>query len=663
MKSIKTKLILSFSIVILIITMIVSTIALTTGYSSLKEKSETSLELLSQEGAKIVESRMSEVLSSLTIISKKTEIAQMGWEVDISVLKEELNKTDFVDIGFVLPNGYTYYTDGTVRLMSDRSYVQSALSGKAEISDVIISRVTRQPEIEVAVPVYYDTEVVGALVGRKEAVSLSEITQDIGYGEKGYSFMINGVGTVIAHPEQDKVIDRINPIHEAQADNTYSSLAKSLLTILQQEKGNTEFQYNSGSYFAAYATITGTDWRIIITADESEIMDSIPKMVNTILKAMGIVLLLSIGIVFVLDSRLTRPLREMTNQSKQLGNLDISKNVDNSYLQQKDEIGTLSRTFQILTDNLRTIIRELSESANQVSDTARTLTESTQHSAEASEDITRTVEEIAKGAYEQAKNTETGLLQASVLDQKMNKNHQLMLNLNTTIDQVLILVEGGLKEIDKLIRLTDDNKAATRRISEVVLEMKKSSGQIGEASKIITDMARETNLLSFNASIEAARAGEAGRGFAVVAAEIQNMADQSAKSTRIIDSIINKIQRDMTETIDSMNQMTSVSEDQQKSVAETILKYREISEAIKISEKAVGELNQSETEMVTANSEIKLMLQALSAIAEQNAAGTEQTVSTMEEQNASSQIIADVSDRMTQLAISLRETVSRFKLQ
>jgi len=166
MKSIKTKLIVSFSILILSVTLIIGCISIAIGYQSLKEEAEYSLKLLASEGARLTESRMQSLISTLNMIAKKTEITNMGWEVDVTELKEELVKTDFIDIGLVLPNGYTYYTDGTVRLMSDRIYVIEALEGKAEISDVIISRITRKPEIEVAVPVLKDGEVIGALVGR-----------------------------------------------------------------------------------------------------------------------------------------------------------------------------------------------------------------------------------------------------------------------------------------------------------------------------------------------------------------------------------------------------------------------------------------------------------------------------------------------------------------
>lgn len=77
---------------------------------------------------------------------------------------------------------------------------------------------------------------------------------------------------------------------------------------------------------------------------------------------------------------------------------------------------------------------------------------------------------------------------------------------------------------------------------------------------------------------------------------------------------------------------------------------------------AVAALNSSEQDMANANKEIKDMLQSLSAIAEQNAAGTEQTASTLQEQTASAAVIADISDRLTELAKNLWATITRFQL-
>lgn len=662
MKSIKTKLILSYSLLILTITLILSAISLEIGYNSIKRDAENSLTLLASESSKLVQSRMEALISVLNMIAKSDEIENTGWEPDLSLLKKELRNTDFIDIGFVLPNGYTYYSDGTVRLMRDRDYVIAALDGTAKISDVIISRVTRKPEIEVAVPVIKNGSIVGALVGRKEADSLSKITQDIDYGKNGYAFMMNENGTIIAHPDTSLVLSRYNPISEAEKDPDVKSLAYAFSTILQNKSGVVSYEKNNSIYYAGFSPIKGTNWSFVITADEKKIMSALPKMIKSIVTAMFIILLCSIGIVYLLDSRLTKPLIVIADHSKRLGELDIRENIKEKYLKQKDEIGTLSGAFQVLTDNLRDIIKELNKSATNVSDTAQELAVSASQSASVSEDITHTMEEISRAAMEQAGNSETGLSQAALLEQKIEINHRHMLYLNSATELVTDLVKEGIKEIDRLILMTDQNSKATKEICDVILLMKQSSEDIGDASRVISDIARQTNLLSLNASIEASRAGDAGRGFAVVAEEIKRLAEQSADSTRYIDGIITQLQSNISKSIESKEHISVTAEEQHKSVSATIQRYHDISEANSKSESAVQELNSSEKYMITANNEIKSMLLSLSAIAQQNAAGTQQTVSAMEEQAAGAQVIADICSRLNDLAENLKICIVRFKL-
>ncbi|MGF7144387.1 hypothetical protein HNQ56_002818 [Anaerotaenia torta] len=89
--------------------------------------------------------------------------------------------------------------------MSDKAYVKDALNGEAAISEVVISRVTIKPEIEATVPVWKDGKVAAALIARMGADYLCGITEDIGYGDSGYAFIMNRSGTVIAHPDIQKV--------------------------------------------------------------------------------------------------------------------------------------------------------------------------------------------------------------------------------------------------------------------------------------------------------------------------------------------------------------------------------------------------------------------------------------------------------------------------
>lgn len=661
MKSIKTKLIVSFSVIILIATIIIGFISLDNGYRSLKQEAERSLQVLATEGAKLTENRMNSLISILKVIAMRREVIDMGWEVDISILTEELGKTDFLDIGFVLPNGYTYYADGTVRLMSDRVYIKSALDGQAMISDVIISRVSSKPEVEVSVPVMKDGEVVGALVGRKEADALSNFIHDIAYGKKGYANIINGNGIVIADKDVTKVMERYNPINEYEEQSSRSSIANAYHNILEMKTGVTSYEDGQGYLYAGFAPINGTDWIFVITAAKEEVLEGIPAMVRNIIVAMIVILIVSIVFVFLLDNSLTRPLITMIKQSERIANFDVSVTIADTYLTQKDEIGILSRAFQKTTDKLREIIKELTDSIHYVSATAQELTATSLQSSMVMEGIAKTVTNIEHSAKNQADSTKAGLQQASLLEDMIERNQKHLLNLNKTSNQVTNEVLEGLQEIEQLNLITEINDEATKEIGEVILKTEKSSKEISEASKVIAAIAKQTNMLSLNASIEASRAGEAGKGFAVVAKEILILAKQSADSSKYIDEIIMELQGNVKKAVEHMSKIEITSEKQKNSVINTVHKYEVISKAMQASEVVVEELNLSETNMVSVKDKIKNMLESLALIAENNAEGTQQASLAMHEQTVFAREIAGASDKLSSLAINLQELVSKFR--
>lgn len=662
MKSIKTKLSVAFAGMIFVVTLILGIVFLLSGYHALKKESGNSLRIMAEDGAKLTESRMETLITTLDIISKKQEIVNMGWDFNQGVLMEELKKTNFIDIAYILPTGYAYFTDGTVRLMSDRDYVKNALKGKAGMSDVIISRVTRKPEIELCVPVLKDGKTVGAILARKEADTLEKIIQDRGYGKKGYAFMINKDGRYIAYPDTEKVIKLFNPIKEADKDKAYVSLSKALKTMLLKKSGVISYKMDSTGYLAGYAPITGTDWAFVITADQKEVYSLIPKMIQSIIIVMILVLIGSILVVFVLDHKITGPLIGITKLSKQIAELDLRENIADKYILQKDEIGTLSGAFQVLTIKLREIISQISQSATHVTASAQELTATSQESARISEEISISMENIAKGANEQAKNTEIGQQNAMVLADRIEVNHMHVINLNETTKKINHLVKSGLKDVEGLSEATKNNKIATDEICEVISQTQISSEQIREASKLISDVARQTNLLALNATIEAARAGEAGKGFAVVAEEIQRMAEQSNSSTIFIDEVISTLLTNVSSSYESMERIKITSGHQLKSVSKTIEKYQNIAEAMQVSEEAVIKLNESEQDMINVKKEINDMLQNLSAIAEQNAASTQQAASFVVEQAESAKALANTSLKLSELSTNLLSVVDQVQV-
>jgi methyl-accepting chemotaxis protein len=352
----------------------------------------------------------------------------------------------------------------------------------------------------------------------------------------------------------------------------------------------------------------------------------------------------------------------MTKLSTKLAELDLRDNIADNYLAQKDEIGILSAMFQELINKLRDIITMITDASNQVSATAQELSASSLNSALASEEIARTVQGVAKGASDQAKNTEEGSSIAINLERLIEINHEHLINLNASSKSVDHSVKHGQEDMKRLAKISSDNQKVMEDICEIITTTKTSSIQIGEASRVISKIARETNLLALNAAIEAARAGEAGRGFAVVAEEIQKMADQSSTSAKYIDQIIVELQHHVTKAFDFVNLITTASDLQQKSVEKSLQRYQSIADNMKVSEEVVEVLNKSEGDMNYAKNQILSLMQALASVAEENAAGTLQVYSSVEVQSTSVRELALASERLSQLSSNLLTITTRFQV-
>lgn len=121
-------------------------------------------------------------------------------------------------------------------------------------------------------------------------------------------------------------------------------------------------------------------------------------------------------------------------------------------------------------------------------------------------------------------------------------------------------------------------KAVAKSIEAMDL-INRSSEDIGEIVKVISEIANQTNMLAFNAAIEAARAGEHGLGFSVVADEVRKLAERSSQATKEISKLINESVKRVSTGSEISRQASDAFDKIVSGVAKTTLAISDISKA------------------------------------------------------------------------------------
>ena len=316
---------------------------------------------------------------------------------------------------------------------------------------------------------------------------------------------------------------------------------------------------------------------------------------------------------------------------------DLTEPVPESVIERKDELGVMGSRIEELRTSLIEIISEIKNQSSNLYSSSDKLDIVSRDASESIGQVNQAIAEISDGASSQASET-----------QSATENVILMGNMVEDTSSELKINRRASGAIDLIYEQTNTTNESVARIRE--------------ATALITDIAEETNLLSLNASIEAARAGEQGRGFAVVANQIQKLAEQSNESASKIAAIITELLADSENSVKTMDEVRQIMEEQSEDVRKTQEAFEDVRSGIDKTSQGMGNISEKTTSLDSARVSVVDVVQNLTAIAEENAASTQQTSASANEFSGLVGNIKDETVVLKDIAEGIEKSVGVFKL-
>ncbi|MBR1440835.1 MAG: methyl-accepting chemotaxis protein [Lachnospiraceae bacterium] len=482
----------------------------------------------------------------------------------------------------------------------------------------------------------------GVLAADLMLAASQEVLNSVQIYKSGRAMMVTASGQVLCY-ENAAACGHL--VEETPDDQ----LLQAIGTLVNKEDGVVNsVKANGKTYYVISSTVNGTDWKVMLYDETSDVLSQVIRMVLfiavfTIIAFVAVVVI----IYFALGKMIKKPVESLTKTISQIADGDFTVSTASSG---NDEIAYMTNSMNDFVEEMRgtlTTIKEVSDRLSSDSKNSKTAAERLEDAAaqqsESMDNIRDNMNNMAKAISETAQNaTELAQTVAELADSENE--------VEDTMKRLVSKADAGQKDMKDVADSMDNIIASMNEIADAVDGVSDAAGEITKIVDLIDSISSQTNLLSLNASIEAARAGEAGRGFAVVATEIGQLANNSTDATRQIATIISEMSERVNQLSERSQGNKEIINSSATSVSVAADTFREIT-------KELGNTTDILADMTDMMNRVNDVATNMASVSEEQSASTQEISDTVESVTATAKEVAEFSENVAEASNSVAEAV------